>query len=65
MAVREKYAHLPGLPRDIRQRLEQLPALIARHPVRLAYLFGSAGDHPESGSDIDLAILPDMDRAND
>lgn len=59
MAVREKYAHLPALPRDIHRRLEELPALIARHPVRLAYLFGSACDHPEACGDIDLALLPD------
>lgn len=59
MAVREKYARMPALPCDIRQRLERLPALIARHSVSLAYLFGSARDYPESGNDIDLAILPD------
>ncbi len=50
---------MPALPRDIGQRLKGLPALMARHPVRLAYLFGSACDQPEAGNDIDLAILPD------
>lgn len=43
MAVREKYARMPALPCDIRQRLERLPVLMARHSVSLAYLFGSAG----------------------
>lgn len=59
MAVREKYAGMPALPCDIRDRLKGLPALLARHPVRLAYLFGSACNQPEMGNDIDLAILPD------
>jgi len=59
MAVREKYAHLPPLPADIRQRLARVPELLARHPVRLAYLFGSAARCPEEANDIDLAVLPD------
>jgi len=59
VAVREKYAHLPELPCDIGRRLKRLPALMERHPIRLAYLFGSACEHPEVSHDIDLAILPD------
>lgn len=59
LRLREKYARMPALPCDIRQRLEQLPVLMARHSVSLAYLFGSARDHPELSNDIDLAILPD------
>lgn len=58
MAVHEKYAHLPPLPVDIRQRLVRLPEVLARHPVQLAYLFGSALQNPETANDIDLAVLP-------
>jgi uncharacterized protein YutE (UPF0331/DUF86 family) len=58
MAVREKYAHLPSPPRDLAQRLEQLPELMARLPVQAAYLFGSARHCPETCEDIDLAIVP-------
>lgn len=59
MAIREKYAHLPPLPADTRQRLARVPELLARHPVRLAYLFGSAAQNPERANDIDLAVVPD------
>jgi uncharacterized protein YutE (UPF0331/DUF86 family) len=59
MAVREKYAHLPPLPAEIRQRLARLPELLARHPIQLAYLFGSALHNPDQAGDIDLAVLPD------
>jgi uncharacterized protein YutE (UPF0331/DUF86 family)/predicted nucleotidyltransferase len=59
MAVREKYAHLPPLPADIRQRLACVPELLARHPVQLAYLFGSALEDCDRAGDIDLAVLPD------
>ena len=59
MAVREKYAHLPPFPADIRQRLACVPELLACHPVQLAYLFGSALDDCDRAGDIDLAVLPD------
>lgn len=58
MAVREKYAHLSPLPPDIARRLEQLPTLMARASVQVAYLFGSACDCPENSADVDLAIVP-------
>ncbi|BCW95185.1 MAG: HepT-like ribonuclease domain-containing protein [Fimbriimonadales bacterium] len=60
MAVREKYAHLPSLGRDIRERLAQLPERFRRYPVQAAYLFGSAAQNPDSANDIDLAIVPDQ-----
>jgi uncharacterized protein YutE (UPF0331/DUF86 family) len=59
MAVREKYAHLPPLPAEIRQRLARLPEILVRHPIQLAYLFGSALRNPDQAGDIDLAVLPD------
>jgi len=59
MAVREKYAHLPPLPAEIRQRLARLPEILVRHPIQLAYLFGSALHNPDQAGDIDLAVLPD------
>ncbi len=59
MAVREKYAHLPPLAHDIRERLAQLPERLKRCPVQAAYLFGSAAQDPDGANDIDLAIVPD------
>ncbi|MCS7272621.1 MAG: nucleotidyltransferase domain-containing protein [Fimbriimonadales bacterium] len=58
MSVRGKYAHLPPLPSDIARRLAQLPKLMARASVQVAYLFGSACDNPEGSADIDLAVVP-------
>lgn len=61
MSVREKYARFPPLVDDLKERLQKLPALFERHPVRLAYLFGSCARFPEQAQDIDLAVLPDVD----
>lgn len=58
MAVREKYAHLPPLRADVRQRLARLPEVLARHPIQLAYLFGSALQNTDKANDVDLAVLP-------
>jgi hypothetical protein len=58
MGVREKYARLPPPSPDIEARLRTLPELIARHPIRLAYLFGSSAHSPKDAEDIDIAILP-------
>jgi uncharacterized protein YutE (UPF0331/DUF86 family) len=58
VAIREKYAHLPPLPAEICQRLARVPEVLVRHPVQLAYLFGSALDDPARANDIDLAVLP-------
>ena len=33
--------------------------VLARHPVRVAYLFGSAVYDPAQSQDIDIAVLPD------
>lgn len=59
MSVAEKYRHLPPLPSDLRERLERLPDILRRHPVRIAYLFGSATHAPEQCQDVDIAVLPD------
>jgi uncharacterized protein YutE (UPF0331/DUF86 family)/predicted nucleotidyltransferase len=59
MSVAEKYRHLPTLPADLSERLEKVPALLERHPVRLAYLFGSVVRASESCQDVDIAVLPD------
>lgn len=61
MSVRERYARLPPLGREARERLREIPALLERHPVRLAYLFGSCARFPEQAEDVDLAILPDAE----
>jgi len=58
MSVREKYARLPPLPSDIEQRLERMAGLLRRHPVRLAYLFGSAASDRSRCTDIDIAVWP-------
>lgn len=59
MSITEKYRHLPPLPSDLRERLERLPEIFPRHPVRLAYLFGSATHAPDQCQDVDIAVLPD------
>lgn len=59
MSIVEKYRHLPTLPADLAERLEKVPALLERHPVRLAYLFGSVACASESCQDRDIAVLPD------
>lgn len=59
MSVAEKYRHLPPLPRDLPERLARLSELLERHPVRFAYLFGSASHSPERSEDVDIAVLPD------
>ncbi|MDQ7848890.1 MAG: nucleotidyltransferase domain-containing protein, partial [Armatimonadota bacterium] len=58
MGIKERYARLPPLPPDISRRLEALPSVLVGHPLRLAYLFGSAARDPATASDIDLAVLP-------
>lgn len=46
-------------PAEIRERLPTLRALLQKHDVRVAYLFGSAlQSHASRLSDLDLAILP-------
>jgi len=57
MGVREKYIRLPQLSPDVERRLKTLPELFARHPIQLAYLFGSSARSPQEAEDIDLAIL--------
>ncbi|MDW8354403.1 MAG: DUF86 domain-containing protein [Bryobacterales bacterium] len=59
MSVAEKYRNLPPLPRDLPERLARLPEVLERHPVRLAYLFGSAVHAPERSEDVDVAVLAD------
>ncbi|MCX7969355.1 MAG: DUF86 domain-containing protein [Armatimonadetes bacterium] len=59
MGVKAKYAHLPPLPNDIEERLERLTEVFERHPIRLAYLFGSLAHSSKEGDDVDLAVLPE------
>ncbi len=59
MGVRERYGRQPPLPSDVAHRLEGSAALFRRHPVRLAYLFGSLARGDPGAADVDLAVLPD------
>jgi len=59
MGVRERYGRQPPLPLDVARRMESLPDLLRRHPVRLAYLFGSLARGDPGAADVDLAVLPD------
>ncbi len=59
MGVKERHARLKPLPADIERRLEAVSAVVRRHPVRLAYVFGSIVRDPTAASDVDLAVLPD------
>ncbi|WP_322801523.1 nucleotidyltransferase domain-containing protein [Thermoflexus sp.] len=61
MGVRERYARRPPMPPDVIQRLAGLEALFRRHPVRLAYLFGSIARGDPCAADVDLAVLPEED----
>ncbi|MDR7584780.1 MAG: DUF86 domain-containing protein [Armatimonadota bacterium] len=59
MGVKERHARAKPLPADLSQRLDALPELLARHPIRAAYLFGSLQDEEATPADVDLAVLPD------
>ena len=59
MSVQEKYAFFPPLAEDLEERLQKIPALLERHAIRLAYLFGSCARAPKEAVDVDLAIFPD------
>jgi len=59
MSIKEKYSHLPPLPADIGERLGRITEVLRQHPIRLAYLFGSAAHDPSQSTDIDIAVLPD------
>ena len=59
MSIREKFSRLPPLPPEVAERLEQVVDILKRHPVRLAYLFGSAAEDTGRCTDIDIAVLPD------
>jgi predicted nucleotidyltransferase len=56
MGITERWKRFRKLPPDVQQRLEQLPALLKREGVSLAYLFGSLSQG-RKGNDVDLAIL--------
>ncbi len=58
MGVRERHAMSRPLPPDLARRLERLEAVFRRHPVRLAYLFGSLARGDPQAADVDLAIMP-------
>ncbi|MCS7350801.1 MAG: DUF86 domain-containing protein [Anaerolineae bacterium] len=57
--MRERYRDLPPLAPDLPRRLENLEPLFRRHPVRLAYLFGSVARGDPKAADVDLAVLPE------
>lgn len=59
VGLKEKHARLKPLPPDIERRLDMVMSVLLRHPVRLAYVFGSAARNPAAASDVDLAVLPD------
>lgn len=56
--MKEKHGRLKPLPPDVERRLAGIPAVLARHSVRVAYLFGSVVRNPPEAGDIDLAVLP-------
>jgi predicted nucleotidyltransferase len=64
MAIKERWKGFADLSPDIKQKLQQLPPLLEKHGVLLAYLFGSLCRHVATGdtaNDVDLAVWsPDM-----
>lgn len=57
MAIAGRWKGLGALPEDLRERLDALPAWLARRGVDLASLFGSAAREPAQAHDVDLAFL--------
>lgn len=57
MAITQRWKGVRALPGDLKERLDALPAWLARHGVELAYLFGSAARNPGDAHDLDLALL--------
>jgi predicted nucleotidyltransferase len=61
VSAAERWKHRRPLPANIAERVRTLPALLERHGVELAYLFGSMA-RPDAGvaHDVDIAVLPGM-----
>lgn len=63
MSTAERWRGFRELPADLARRLEQLPDLLEREGVLLAYLFGSLAEEQPATSerpaprDVDLALL--------
>lgn len=61
MAAAERWHKFAELPDNIRDTLTQLPPLLAREGVLLAYLFGSLAQN-RPANDVDLALLTPEER---
>lgn len=61
MAAAERWRKFADLPDNIQDAVAQLPSLLAREGVLLAYLFGSLVEG-RPANDVDLALLMAEDR---
>ncbi len=60
MTIKEKYKNFPPLPKDIKEKLNNLKEVFVRNRVKIAYLFGSILKE-ENPEDVDLAVLLEGD----
>jgi len=58
MTVPDRYARLAPVPEGLPQALDTIATVLSRHPVRLAYVFGSATRPGARPHDVDLAVVP-------
>ena len=58
MGAGEGHSRVGPLPGGLTERIERAVEVLRRHPVRLAYLFGSAAREPSRAGDVDIAVLP-------
>ncbi|MGB9858129.1 MAG: type VII toxin-antitoxin system MntA family adenylyltransferase antitoxin [Dictyoglomaceae bacterium] len=60
MGVKEKYKNFPPLPKDIKEKINNLKEVFVKNKVKIVYLFGSIL-REENPEDIDLAVLLEGD----
>lgn len=60
MGVKEKYKNFPPLPKNIKEKLENLKEVFIKNKVKIAYLYGSIIKE-ENPEDVDLAVLLEGD----
>ncbi len=60
MGIREKYKNIPPLPKNIKEKIQDLETIFKRNKVKIAYIFGSFLNR-EDPEDIDIGFLSDGD----
>lgn len=60
MTIKEKYINLPSLPKDIKEKINNLEDIFKKNKVKLAYLFGSIL-YRENPEDVDIGVFLEGD----